>query len=100
MLSVQTTAGASLLTGRRGRKPVIYQTPTNLNVCASYILTFYSAAGQQLNTAGAIVENGDPRMGFIAGVALTRTPEPSGIALIGVGLIGLVVVRRKLLKSA
>ncbi len=46
--------------------------------------------------------SGDPPMDFIAGVSLTQsaTPEPSGMALMGVGMIGLVIVRRKFLKRA
>lgn len=133
-----------------------YQPLTNLTVGASYVLTFYNAAGQQFNTAGATTEDwevffgtttlfttqstttinnphqgftpwslvtmvftaqsanpvleflsqgtpsGDPPMDFIAGVSLTQasTPEPSGMALMGVGMIGLVVVRRKFLKRS
>jgi hypothetical protein len=131
-----------------------YQTLTNLTVGASYVLTFYDAAGQQFNTGGATTEDwqvffgtttvyttqstttihnaqqaftpwslvtmvftaqsanpvleflsqgtpvGDPPMDFLAGVSLTQTPEPSGIALMGIGMIGLVVVRKKILKRA
>jgi hypothetical protein len=136
-----------------------YQTLTNLTSGAKYILTFYTAAGQQLNTVGATTEDwevffgtagttpvytvqstptinnpqqgftpwslvtmvftanstsqvleflsqgtpsGDPPMDFLAGVSLTQaaTPEPSAIALMGVGMIGLVVVRRKFLKRS
>ena len=133
-----------------------YQSLTNLTVGARYTLSFYNAAGQQYNTAGATTEDwevffgtttaystqstttinnpnqgftpwslvtmvftanspnqileflsqgtpsGDPPMDFIAGVSLTQsaTPEPSGMALMGVGMIGLVVVRRKFLKRA
>ena len=133
-----------------------YQTLTNLTAGAHYTLTFYTAAGQQLNTGGDTTEDwdvffgttslyttqstptlsnphqdftpwslvtmvftanstsqileflaqgtpsGDPPMDFLAGVSLTQTPapEPSGIALMGLGMIGLVVVRRKLLKRA
>jgi len=133
-----------------------YQPLTNLTQGASYTLTFYTAAGQQLNTGGDTTEDwdvffgtttlystqstptlsnphqdftpwslvtmvftanstsqileflaqgtpsGDPPMDFLAGVTLTQTPtpEPSGLALMGLGMIGLVVVRRKLLKRA
>jgi hypothetical protein len=142
--------------GGSGNNLAFYQPLTNLTVGANYILTFYNAAGQQYNTAGATTEDwqvffgtttlystqstatinnphqgftpwslvtmvftaqsanpvleflsqgtpsGDPPMDFLAGVSLTQasTPEPSGMALMGVGMIGLVVVRRKFLKRA
>ena len=143
--------------GGTGNNLAFYQPLTNLTVGASYLLTFYNAAGQQYNTAGSTTEDWDvffgtttaytsqstatinnphqaftpwslvsmvftaqstnpilefllprarpaacdPPMDFIAGkISLTQTPEPSSMALMGAGMIGLVVVRRKLLKRA
>jgi hypothetical protein len=58
-----------------------------------------NATNQVLEFLSQGTPSGDPPMDFIAGVALTQaTPEPSGMALMGMGMIGLVVVRRKFLK--
>jgi hypothetical protein len=38
---------------------------------------------------------GDPPMDLLADVVLTQTPEPSGMALVGVGMLSLLAVRRR-----
>jgi hypothetical protein len=96
----QVTLGNSTLTSATSTNPG--GTSGGFSGWSLVTMNFSFSGSQVLTFLAQGTPSGDPPMVFLADVNLTQvaTPEPAGMALIGIGMLGLVLMRRRWQKRA